>query len=300
METVWIVLRQTLLMFLYMGTGVLLFKKGLITKEGSRSMANLLLYVVLPCVVIKSFCVERTAEKTAGLLVSLGAAAVILLLAMAVAHLLFRSNPIDDFGTAFSNAGFMSFPLVSAVLGSGAIFYAAGFVALLNALQWTYGQTLLSGDKCHAAPGAVLKNPLVLSLGAGLILFFTQLPLPGLATDALGAVAGLNAPLAMVILGVYLAQTRFVSLFTEPRLYAASAVRLVLIPLLTMLVLRLLPAAYADLRTTLLIVASAPVGSNVAVYAQKLDGDYAYAVRLVCLSTLLSIVTMPLLFAFCP
>lgn len=295
MATVFIVLRQIVIMFVYMAIGGLLFQKGLITKEGSKSLANLLLYAVLPCVVVKSFCVARTPERMSGLLVSFLAALGILLLAMAVSHLLFKKNPIDDFGAAFSNAGFMGFPLVAAVQGSEAIFYAAGFVALLNALQWTYGQSLISGDPGYRSPKAILKNPLVLSLLLGILLFCFEIPVPAIASDLLAALSALNAPLAMVILGVYLAQTDPKTLFNDPHLYVVAAARLVLIPLLTILVLKLLPAEYAAIATTLVIVAAAPIGSNVAVYAQKLGKDYAYAVRGVCLSTLLSAITMPLL-----
>lgn len=295
MATVFIVLRQSIIMFVYMAIGGLLFQKGLITKEGSKSLANLLLYAVLPCVVVKSFCVARTPERVSGLLVSFLAALGILLLAMAVSHLLFKKNPIDDFGAAFSNAGFMGFPLVAAVQGSEAIFYAAGFVALLNALQWTYGQSLISGDLSYRSPKAILKNPLVLSLLLGILIFCFELPVPAIASDLLAALAALNAPLAMVILGVYLTQTDPKTLFNDPHLYVVAAARLVLIPLLTILVLKLLPAQYAAIATTLVIVAAAPIGSNVAVYAQKLGKDYAYAVRGVCLSTLLSAITMPLL-----
>lgn len=298
MTTVFIVLRQIVIMFVYMAIGGLLFQKGLITKEGSKSLANLLLYVVLPCVVVKSFCVARTPERTSGLLVSFLAALGILLLAMAVSHLLFQKNPIDDFGAAFSNAGFMGFPLVAAVQGSEAIFYAAGFVALLNALQWTYGQSLISGDPGYRSPKAILKNPLVLSLLLGILIFCFEIPMPAIASDLLAALSALNAPLAMVILGVYLAQTDPKTLFNDPHLYVVAAARLVLIPLLTILVLKLLPAEYAAIATTLVIVAAAPIGSNVAVYAQKLGKDYAYAVRGVCLSTLLSAITMPLLMLF--
>lgn len=295
MATVFIVLRQSIIMFVYMAIGGLLFQKGLITKEGSKSLANLLLYAVLPCVVVKSFCVARTPERVSGLLVSFLAAFGILLLAMAVSHLLFKKNPIDDFGAAFSNAGFMGFPLVAAVQGSEAIFYAAGFVALLNALQWTYGQSLISGDPGYRSPKAILKNPLVLSLLLGILIFCFELPVPAIASDLLAALAALNAPLAMVILGVYLAQTDVRTLFNDPHLYVVAAARLVLIPLLTARMLKLLPAQYAAITTTLVIVAAAPIGSNVAVYAQKLGKDYAYAVRGVCLSTLLSAITMPLL-----
>ncbi len=298
MATVFIVLRQSIIMFVYMAIGGLLFKKGLITKEGSKSLANLLLYAVLPCVVVKSFCVARTPERMSGLLVSFLAALGILLLAMAVSHLLFKKNPIDDFGAAFSNAGFMGFPLVAAVQGSEAIFYAAGFVALLNALQWTYGQSLISGDPSYRSPKAILKNPLVLSLLLGILIFCFEFPVPAIASDLLAALAALNAPLAMVILGVYLAQTDAKTLFNDPHLYVVAAARLVLIPLLTARILKLLPAQYAAITTTLVIVAAAPIGSNVAVYAQKLGKDYAYAVRGVCLSTLLSAITMPLLMLF--
>ena len=294
MGTVQVVFNQCLLMLLYLYVGAALFKAKLITPEGSKALANLLLYVVLPCVVVNSFCVEWSAEKALALPVSILAAAAVLALAMAVAHLFCRKNPIDDFGAAFSNAGFMGFPLVSAVAGDESVFYAAGFVALLNALQWTYGQYLLTGDKQRLSPRVIWKNPLVLALVAGLIIFYFFLPLPGLVKSAMSSIAALNAPLAMIVLGVYLAQTRLRELFTNPHLYGVSALRLIGIPVASLLVLQLLPGQ-EEMRQALFIVSAAPVGSNVAVYAHKLGGDYSYAVQLVCLSTLLSIVTMPIL-----
>lgn len=290
-----IVFKQCLIMAIYLCVGAGLAKARLVTQEGSRAFGNLLLYVVLPCVVVQSFCVEWSAEKNRMLWVSLLAAAVILALAMAVAHLLFGKDGIEDFGAAFSNAGFIGFPLVSAVLGTEAVFYAAGFVALLNALQWTYGQYLLSGDKRSITPQAVLKNPLVLSLLVGLAVYTFRVPVPSLVQSTLSAIAALNAPLAMIVLGVFLAQTTPRALLCTPRLYWVSAVRLVLIPLLSLLVLRLLPAQYNALREALFLVCAAPVGSNVAIYAQKQGKNTSYAVQLVCLSTLLSIVTMPVL-----
>lgn len=295
MSNTFVVLNQCLLMALYLCIGAALFKFTLITREGSRALANLLLYVVLPCVVINSFCTEWNAEKGKMLWVSLIAASVILILSMAVSHILFRREPIDDFGSAFSNAGFMGFPLVSAVLGVDAIFYTAGFVALLNALQWTYGQMLLSGDKKKISPQKVLKNPLVLALLVGLAIFYGRVPLPRLLESALSSISALNAPLAMIVLGVYLAQTNLRALFCTSHLYVVSFVRLVVIPLLSLLVLKGLPAQYDAIRQALFIVCAAPVGSNVAVYAQKREKNYSYAVQLVCLSTLLSIVSLPLL-----
>ena len=105
----------------------------------------------------------------------------------------------------------------------------------------------------------------------------------------------MNAPAAMIILGVYLAQVRFSDIFTDVKLYLVSGVRLLLIPILTVIPLSLFYHRYHDICLALVIAASAPVGANVAVYAQKLEKNYTYAVKMVCLSTIISIVTLPVL-----
>ena len=291
-----IIFKQTLIMFGYMAAGYLLFRARLITREGSASMANLLLYLIIPVVLIRSFQVDYTPEKAAQLLSSSFAAVVLLLAAMLVSHLCFRRRPIDDFGTAFSNAGFMGFPLITALLGSEFIFPVAGFVALINALQWTYGQYLLSGDRSDLSLKKIVRSPIILAFLLGLLLFFCRVKLPTLIADAFGSISAMNAPLAMIVLGVYLAQLDVKKALRDRYLYLAAAVRLVLIPLLSYLLLALvLPGLTAAMKTALFIAAMAPVGSNVAVYAQKQGKDYSYAVGLVCLSTVFSVLTMPLL-----
>ena len=282
-------------MFIYMFIGFLLFKKELITREGSKSLANLLLYGVLPCVIVKSFLVQRTAENTVLLIASLIGSVVLLGMSMLISHILFKKNPIEDFGVAFSNAAFMGFPLVSSVLGADFVFYAAGFGAMLNALQWTYGQSILAKDPSLRSPKAIVKNPLVISLVLGLAVFFTGFSFPEIITSTLGAMSALNAPLAMIILGVYLAQTDLKSMFTDMHLYKISAFRLFVIPALSVLLVKLFMRSYPEVGIALIISASAPIGSNVAVYSQKLGLDYTYAVKLVCLSTIFSIISMPLI-----
>ena len=295
MATALIILRQICIMFIYMFIGFLLFKKELITREGSKSLANLLLYGVLPCVIVKSFLVQRTAENTVLLIASLIGSVVLLGMSMLIFHILFKKNPIEDFGVAFSNAAFMGFPLVSSVLGADFVFYAAGFGAMLNALQWTYGQSILAKDPSLRSPKAIVKNPLVISLVLGLAVFFTGFSFPEIITSTLGAMSALNAPLAMIILGVYLAQTDLKSMFTDMHLYKISAFRLFVIPALSVLLVKLFMRSYPEVGIALIISASAPIGSNVAVYSQKLGLDYTYAVKLVCLSTIFSIISMPLI-----
>lgn len=291
-----IIFKQTVIMFLYMAAGFVLYRARLISKEGSASMASLLLYMVIPVVLIQSFQVEYTPQKAAELLSSTLAAAVLLLTAMLLSHLLFRKHPVDDFGAAFSNAGFIGFPLITALLGSEAIFFVAGFVALINAFQWTYGQYLLSGDRSDLSFRKIVKSPIILAFFLGLLLFFLRVKLPPMLGSAFASIAAMNAPLAMIVMGVYLAQLDVGKALKNRQIYLSSAVRLLLIPLVSFaLIYFLLPGLTPAMKTALYIAAMAPVGANVAVYAQKQGKDYSYAVGLVCVSTLFSILMMPLL-----
>lgn len=298
MENAVIILRQTGIMFLYMVVGFMLFRRNLITKEGSKSLAHLLLYVILPCVIIRSFLIEKNAENVQMILWSFAGAILVLAIAMAVAFLFFRKRPVDQFGASFSNAGFMGIPLITASLGEHAVVYAAAMIALLNILQWTYGQWLLSGDKKEIQMKKVLLNPLVVALLLGLLLFATQVQLPGIITGCMGSISQLNGPVAMIILGVYLGELKIRDIFCDRRVWLCSFVRLVVTGVLTMAAVDFLFSSRRELGEALLICSIAPVGSNVAVYAQKLNGDYKYAVKTVCLSTLLSVLTMPVIIYF--
>lgn len=280
-------------MFLYCGVGFALFRAKIISKEGSKSIANLLIYVILPCAIIKSFLAERTAQKLQELAISFGLGLLALLLAMVVAAVLFRKNPVENFSAAFSNAGFMGIPLITAVMGGEGVFYIAGMVAMLNVLQWSYGQQIMAQGKVKLNVAAILKNPLLVALLLGLALFGLGLTPPDLAVQCVSSLAGCNAPVAMVVLGLYLGEANLKEIVSTPRLYWVSATRLLLIPLVTMLILWLIPAG--NIRLAVLVSACAPVGSNVAMYAQKMGRDYIYAVKIVCLSTLLSLITMPVI-----
>lgn len=290
-----IIIGQMALMFLYMGIGFLLYRKKLITDEGSRTLANLILYVLLPCVIIQSFVSVQGTVEGRYFFWSLVLGAAVLLISMALAALFFRKRPIDNFGTAFSCAGFMGIPLILPLAGQKGVVYATCMVALLNILQWFYGQRLLMSEKDRLRLSEVLCNPLVLSALLGIVLFFSELRLPSLPAEAVSSLAKANTPLAMVVLGIYMGQADLKKLFYSRSAYAVSFVRLIVIPLATLAFLAPFSQLPYELRLALMTAACAPVGSNVAVYAQKQNSDTAYAVTIVCLSTLFSLVTMPVI-----
>ena len=256
----------------------------------------MLLYVVMPTAIIKSYIADFSPDMLAELAVSFAAALLSLILAILISRAAFRKEEsLERFGAAFSNAGFIGIPLVQMTLGSDAVFYIASFVALLNILQWTYGVLIMTRDRSAVSAKKIATNPIVISFLIGLSLFFLPFTLPETLESVVTTVSGMNGPLAMIILGVYLAQIPLKSLFKDGVVLRCTLIRLVVIPLLTIPVLMIFPARYTLIKFAVLIAAAAPVGSNVAIFAQIYDLDYTRAVKEICLSTLLCIVTLPLI-----
>lgn len=296
MQYVSTILNQMIVMAIYMVIGYALSAAKIITSDGSKGLSNFLLYVILPCVVINSFLREYTPETTRALLIAFGLGTGLLLLAMLVSAIIFKKNPVDNFSASFSNAGFMGIPLITAVLGSEYVIYAAGMVAMLNILQWTYGQYIM--DTQHKTKGGLkglMLNPIIVSLVIGLLLYFLRITLPGQLKSCVTTIAGCNAPLAMCIIGVFLRGLPLKKIFTDSSAYMVTLVRLIVIPILSILAICWMPWISVEIKTALVILACAPVGSNVAIYAQKLGQDHNRAVTEVCLSTIFALGTMPLM-----
>lgn len=296
MDFVILLLKQNILMFLYLLIGYFLFRKKLIGTSGSADIGRMLLHIVMPAAILKAYMTSYSSERLVGLALSFLAALLALVLAILLSRIFFKKEQaIERFGAAFSNAGFIGIPLVQMTLGEEAVFYISAFVALLNILQWTYGVLILTGDSTVLTFRKLRTNPVILSFLGGLLLFFLPFSLPDLLTGMIGTLAAMNGPLAMIVLGTYLAQVPFRALFKDRIVYRCAFVRLILIPAFTVVLLAFFPAEYYTLKLAVLIAASAPVGSNVAIFAQLYGQDHTQAVKEVCLSTLFCIITLPLI-----
>ena len=295
MDTVLTLVKQTVTMFLLAGVGFAMFKSGKITKEGSKSIGNILIYGSLPCVLISSFFIEKTQEHMIGLAISAALGFLLVLMSILVGKLCFREDTIAKFAAAFPNPGFFGIPLILASLGSGCVFYVAGFIACVNLGQWTYGVAVMTGQKGGFSLKRLVTAPFAIAIAIGLAIFLTGIEIPGILKNSITAIKELNTPLAMFTVGIYLAQTDLKNMFFKKSLYSISLVRLLMIPALAILLLWPLPASMLDMKIALFIAAACPVGSNIAVYAQLHNQDYAYSVETVIISTILAIVTMPIM-----
>lgn len=311
-----IILRQVIIMFLLAAIGYIMFRAKKISSEGSRTIGNILIYLSLPCVIINGFLVEYSAEKVTGLALSALLALLVLLLSMLISRICCGRHAIDNFAGSFSNPGFFGIPIIAATFGNETVFYVAAFVAFLNLLQWTYGVGLLKNcgsdgllvkrDKCEKGNAGkavkqtllqLIKAPFMIAILIGLFFFFTQIRMPEIIGKCIKYIADINTPLAMFTIGIYAAQTDLIRMFLKKRLYLVTAVKLVIIPLIAMVLLKVFPVENPVMKDCILIAAACPVGSNIAVYAQLYDSDYKYAVETVVISTIFSIATIPAVMA---
>lgn len=294
-----ILLQQTIIMFALMLLGLLLSRRGMITEQGRRDLSNVLLYAVIPCVILRSYMSEFSTEKLRAMGLSALIAVIAFAASIAVAYLTCGTrHRIENFAVAFGNAGFIGIPLVTAVFGPEAAFYVVSFSTFANLLQWTYGIVIISGKKETMNLRMVFVNPVFISMVIGIALFVLQPTLPTVVTGTIGYIADGNTVLAMIILGYYLSKVQLRGLFADVRLYLFSALRLLVVPAVTILVFLPFPFARGEITLITLIAAATPIASSTAIFAQKFDQDYRRAVSYVCLSTILSVATLPLVMLF--
>lgn len=299
MENIFSVAAQVGMLFLMMGAGVFIARMGWADRDGARQMSNLVLYIATPCVVMQSFAqVVPSREVLLGMAGAALFAAVCHLVGIAVGHVAFRGQSQEKhavfcMASAFPNCGFMGIPLVSALMGAQAVLYVSVFIAVFHLFSWTYGAALFQPGK---KPGMrkMILNPGTVSLTAGLLLMALPFDLPPLLAQPIGWIGGLNSPLAMIVMGIYLSKTSFAPQKGDSSLWFSCTVRLVIVPaaLLGGMALLRLPYEWA---LACLIVSAAPPATNVLMFASFFGGDASLAARTVAWGNIASILTMPLL-----
>ena len=309
------------ILFIMMVPGVILKKCKLVPDGFGKGISNLVLYIAQPVLVFLAYVRPYDANI-------LKNSAVVLLLSV-IAHAIFsgitflcykkapdKAKRMLRFATIFSNAAFMGIPLISAVLGAEATIYASVYNITFNMFLWSLGvyictaHTDVDGDgipdgltktKNEASLLKALYHPVTIAAALGLVFFITPLNeyIPEIIDDSLNMLKNLVAPLSMVVIGLRLADMNLKGFFNDKHMYLFLALRHVALPVLVFGAIKLvmltgLPVSDEVLMVTL-ILAACPAASSATMFAEKYDCDAAYVSRLVAVSTILSIATMPLM-----
>lgn len=294
-----IMITQIVAMFLTMFVGAAMYKAGMITKEGSSVLTNIASYVTNPAVLIRSLAKQFDASTFSNIIGVAGTTVVLMFVCIGIATVAYgrKGDAVARFGIIVSNIGFMGIPLVETVIGSAYVIYVSTCIAVQVCFTWSYGAYIVSGDKGAINPKKIITNPNILAVIIGFAMFLFSFELSGILYSFVNTVANMNTGVAMLTLGVFLAQADIPSLLKSPSIYKASIMRLIVSAALTILLLTFIPLTL-ECKATVLIAFSAPCGMMTSLMPQLFGKDSQFGAGLVVVSTLLSLITMPLMLMF--
>ena len=295
--------QQVVLMFALMAIGAGVAKAGWLNQSAVSGLTNILLYVVTPAVILQAFHRPFDRGHLRDFGVVLGLAVASYLLVWALAFGLFNKRLVKDahrrralrFGTIYSNAGYLGIPLAQALLGADGVFFGVTFLIAFNVFVWTQGYTMFPASvslSFRQQLRELARNPNMGPILVGLVLFVGSVPLPGMVVSGLGYLGAMNAPLSMMVIGANLAALTWRDFLGDRWVWAGTVARNLIVPGLALLILNFIPLGTTT-RLAILIPLSCPVAAFLIMYTVMRRVDATFATRLMFVSTLVSVVTIP-------
>ncbi len=299
------VMSQVMVLFLLIITGVVAKRLGVVTDKINRELGRLIMNITLPAFIIVSmnyeFSYETLLESMNLLIISFGVYAFAIAISKVVVGVLKLKSPKNDiyeYVMTFSNVGYMGYPVVAIVFGKIGVFYAAIYNLSFNLLIWTYGIHLMRRSKKDVEMSIRdrlknIFNPGLIAVIIGFIMFLTSIRLPETIFRTFDMIGSTTTPLSMMFIGFLLAELDFKDLFNDIRDYMVISIRLILLPAIVGIFLWKIGMTGYVLGIPVLITAM-PAAANTAVFAELYDNDAVLASKLIFISTLLSVITIPI------
>ncbi len=298
----WLLIKQIAVLFIIMLTGILIVKYGLVKAEDSRVLSVLTIYLVMPCVIIHAFQIDYSEKIKNGFLLAFASAIlihVVLLLLSGIVGKVIKLNLIEKTSLIYSNSGNFIIPLVLAILGEEWLIYASAYMVVQLFFFWTHGQSLMQSEK-NFQWKKILCNVNLVSIMIGITIFFRGITLPSIINNAMSSVSAMVGPLSMIMLGMLVAGSNCDGLLRRKRTWLILALKMLIFPGIILVILKYTGIANLtpEGRTILLIsllATTTPSATMAVQMAQIFQKDELYAVQINIMTTLVCIITMPIL-----
>lgn len=297
-----LLLQQMLVLFIYIVIGYAACKNGILNNETGDKLSWLVINIANPGMIISAVVNGDGIIKGKDLAFTAVLAAVIFAFLIFIAQFIpyiFRfkkdERNIYKLMAAFNNIGFMGYPVIVAAYGEEALLYAVIFSIEFNIIIYTYGVSLVRKTKEKIAWSKLFNVGTVSSIIA-IILYLTELQVPMFVKNTSSGLSNLTAPLSMMVVGISLAGMNLKELFTDIKLLLYSLVKLLVIPIPMMLVINQF-VQIDMLRGVCMVVVSTPAASLCAMFAHQYKNNYELATKGVAITTVLSVITIPMVSA---
>lgn len=299
---IWVVVGQMIQLFIMMTIGYVFMKMHILDDDFNRKLNRIVLSLTTPCLILSSVLGDNKTSKMVVLYVFFIALIVYLILPI-ISYIVVRILRIQKpqrglfmFMTIFSNTGFMGFPIMKSIFGNTAVFYTAIFNMLFNIEVFTLGVLLMnSGDeeKVQLEWKNLLSPGIVASLLA-IIIYFLELPMPSIIMNVCTSIGDMTTPLAMLLIGASLSSMHWKDIFGDWALYPFTLVKQVLLPFVAFPIICFFIQDPLIQGVTLLNLAM-PVGNMAVLFATQYQKDTTTAAKTVFMTTLFSVVSIPLI-----
>lgn len=292
------VLGKIVSIFIIMIVGIICYKMEIIDNHTKDKLSQLSTWIVCPMLIFTSFqmAYDESILKKMGIVFIL--AVLSFCISIVLANVLLSEKEgydlaVERFGVIFTNCGFIGIPLGNALFGNIGVIYATLFVAAFHIFCWTYGISILDRGKFQLKK---LFNPCLIAVGLGIVCFIFQIKIPDHIGFALSSISDMNTPLAMLISGVVLAQLNLkttLAKLVKGRLLLVVLLRGLISPAIFALLLRYVPID-EQMRIVSAITAACPSGAFTITMSILYGRDDQYGTEILCMSILLSIITIPI------
>ena len=302
MEIAGLLFNEIAVLFLIMGLGFLLVKAKVLQSADSRILSMVLIWLINPAVVLKAFQIDFTPDVRDRFLLAVIVAVAVNLILMFVTWgygRLLKLDAVERASVMYANAGNLVIPLVSAILGDEWVIYASAFMCVQLGFLWTHGQAQIGGSSGNSWK-KILLNPNLMAIAVGAVLLLTGLRLPIVLQKVCSQLGGTIGPVSMIMLGMLLADVEWGELLRQKRSWIVIALKMAVTPAIVLVLLKVSGAAgmAQDGKTIVYISFMAvitPCATTVTQLAQMYRNRPAYASALNAVTTVVSIVTMPLM-----
>ena len=294
------ILTSLVMIFLLIIPGIIFRKKDIISAAQSDGISSLAVNITWPCLVVDAMQMDFSAAvlKDSGYMMA--AAMVVFAMTAVVTLVLSKLLRLDNskryitaFMLLFGNTGFIGIPVIRALYGTEAVFFAAILEMVNDVVIFTIGMMLIqmsAGAKLRFEPKLF---PGLIGVIVGLLLFLLDIRLPEVIGGAVEMVGDATTPLTMFLIGYQLGGLKAKEILKDASIYVISFTKLLIVPVLALIVLRVAVGDFSLLEKVLIMSFAMPAGSVSVIFSQQYRGETAFATKTVLLSTLFSIVTIP-------
>jgi predicted permease len=295
-------LKEIIQLFLIMLMGWIVVKVKLLKSTDSRVLSVVMVYIVTPCVIINAFQIDASPQVQSGLIYSFVVAVLVHVVYLAVTALLgkpLRMDVLEKASVIYTNAGILVIPIVKLLLGDEYVIYSCAFIVVQLVLIWTHCIRLISGSQ-HFQIKKIICNINIIAIIVGLVIFLCGITLPGVVQSAIDTTGSMIGPIGMMLAGMVIADSPILKILKNARNYLVVILRLFVYPLIILALLVLTHAATfipdgKNILMTVFIAAITPACATVTSLAQLNGKGAAHASELYVLTTIFSIISMPVI-----